>query len=703
MGRYIFRTPLFPIQMIEHPDYQNTLFTEALSIASPELYGELRRTSHSSDKMQLTLYKYWSRACTRATPFGLFAACSVGDISDTTIQLITTPDKILRRTRLDMKYICELIQSLEKNDFLRSKLIFYPNDSIYKVGTSYRYVEQIYEQKNKVHYLQEIKNSKPLNAILDRSRNGATIGELEEILIHYGVNKKTAYAFIIELIDNQILVSDITPNITGEDTLSTLIIKLQQKRVTIDNLNSLKNVLDEIDHSLVPNQELYKSIERIVKNIGVPFEYKYLLQVDTFRDTITATISNKIIEDIEDTVAFLIKINSGIPNRKTKLDDFITKYRDRFEDEEMPLLSVLDPEIGIAYPKQTIESSQFLIHPKAFPNSHNNLSDYEKVILNKYIAELTRTGKCLEVVIYESDFKLIPHSIVTKLTPTINVVAELKKNENTYSIYLKGVGGATAASMIGRFAYIDNRIESIMDEICKVEEDNVRDCLIGEIIHLPESRVGNVTSRKHFRHCEITYLASPGNKEICHIPVSDIMVRVVNNDIILRSRRFNKRIIPKLSNAHNYSLDSTPIYRFLCDLQYHNSISPSINPINGLINLCHYSPRIRFNNCYLSLRKWKICYTDIFDTLPMSQCQMLAKVDQFIVEKELPDHVLLQEGDNNLYISFKNETSVRVFYEILKRDKAVILEEYMAPDGSVCDSNNNQYNAEYIIPLKLSK
>lgn len=703
MGRYIFRIPLFPIQMLEHPDYQNPLFKEALLIASPELYREFRRISQSSGKMQRTLYKYWSRACTRATPFGLFGACSVGNISDTTAHLITSPDKIFRRTRLDMKYMCELVQYLEKDDCIRSTLVFYPNDSVYKVGTSYRYVEYIYEQGKRVHYLQEIELSKHLNTILNSCIDGATIDELEEILIQNGVNNKTAHSFIIELIDNQLLVSDITPNITGEDTLSTLIIKLQQKKVNIDILNSLSNLLKEIDHSLVPNRELYKSIERIVENIGVPFESKYLLQVDTFRDSITATMSNEVIKDIEEAVAFLIKINQDIYKRKTKLDDFVTKYRDRFEDEEMPLLLVLDSEIGISYPEQTIDSSQFLIHPMAFPSSNNNLSEYERVILNKYITELTKTGKCAEVAISESDFNLNSNSSAKKLVPTINVVAEFKKNENYSFVYLKGVGGATAASMIGRFAYMDNRIESIMWDICKAEEDNVPDCLIGEIVHLPDSRVGNVTSRKHFRNCEITYLASVGNKEIYHIPVSDIMIRIVDNEIILRSKRFNKRILPKLSNAHNYSLDSTPVYRFLCDLQYHNSISPHINSINGLINLCHYSPRIRFNNCYLSLRKWKICYTDIFETPAMPLCQMLAKVAQVILEKGLPDSVLLQEGDNSLHISFKNETSVRVFCEILKRDKVVILEEYMAPDGSVSDSNNGQYNAEYVIPLKLQK
>lgn len=106
--------------------------------------------------------------------------------------------------------------------------------------------------------------------------------------------------------------------------------------------------------------------------------------------------------------------------------------------------------------------------------------------------------------------------------------------------------------------------------------------------------------------------------------------------------------------------------------------------------------------CYVSLRKWKICYNDIFARSNISQEQMLTQVKQFIIKKEIPDSVLLQEGDNSLYISFNNETSICVLCDILKRNNVVILEEYIAPDNSVCDSNDNQYHAEYVIPFKLN-
>jgi hypothetical protein len=115
-----------------------------LQVTSPDLYDSINEKDKTADKSVLSSYRYFERACTRCTPFGLFAGCSVGKTGEKMeISLSDTKD-YQRKTRLDMNYICALTQQIEKDRNIRSQLTYYPNTSIYKAGNDLRYVEYVY-------------------------------------------------------------------------------------------------------------------------------------------------------------------------------------------------------------------------------------------------------------------------------------------------------------------------------------------------------------------------------------------------------------------------------------------------------------------------------------------------------------------------------------------------------------------------------
>jgi len=124
----------------------NKYFQEAIYTASPELYRELLKYLEGklSDKKELerlhsSLERYFSRMSTRCTPFGLFAACSYGEIRNKTS--IQVEDFIQKEPRLDMYYLCALSQSLSQIPEIRRKIRYYPNSSLYSTGKKYRYIE----------------------------------------------------------------------------------------------------------------------------------------------------------------------------------------------------------------------------------------------------------------------------------------------------------------------------------------------------------------------------------------------------------------------------------------------------------------------------------------------------------------------------------------------------------------------------------
>src|SRR6266700_8035597 len=109
---------------------------EAIYIASPGLVaaldrflpGEIKEEAKQRKLIQ-ALARYYIRMNSRCTPFGLFASCSTACWGQAT-RLIATK-RPATRTRLDMFYLCNLVQELSKKDFIRTCLQYFVNNTCY--------------------------------------------------------------------------------------------------------------------------------------------------------------------------------------------------------------------------------------------------------------------------------------------------------------------------------------------------------------------------------------------------------------------------------------------------------------------------------------------------------------------------------------------------------------------------------------------
>src|SRR5262249_12261857 len=86
--------------------YSSPEIREALFIASPDREERFEVWSQSPEseqgqKLERALVRYFARMTGRATPFGLFAGCSVGILGDKTRLLLAARARYRRHTRLD--------------------------------------------------------------------------------------------------------------------------------------------------------------------------------------------------------------------------------------------------------------------------------------------------------------------------------------------------------------------------------------------------------------------------------------------------------------------------------------------------------------------------------------------------------------------------------------------------------------------------
>lgn len=294
---FVFRTPLFPLDAPAEDTTLSPEFREALYLASPELYeGCVSKDRKKQTKFERSVLKYRHRAMTRCTPFGLFAGCSTGKIADSTsIELPATTDN-KRRTRLDMQYLCALIQEIERDPNVRKQLVYYPNDSLYEIGGKYRYVEYRYKKSQRQHTVASLEIDEALATLLNTAADGATIEQLVQALVDDEITTEQAHEYVIETIASQVLKSELDPCVVGEDVLDTLIDKLSrlQNVPILQPLRQIQELLNRIDAQPVGTTlPLYDEILSTVKNIGVGYEPKYLFQTDMFKPVHRAQVDEK--------------------------------------------------------------------------------------------------------------------------------------------------------------------------------------------------------------------------------------------------------------------------------------------------------------------------------------------------------------------------------------------------------------------------
>lgn len=710
--KFVMRTPLFPLELIKElygnnetsiekikEICNNKVVQEATFLASPDLYEELKKwlngeltNSKEVDKIQISMTKYLLRMASRCTPFGLFAGCTLGEIDERTDIRLHSQDKFLSHTRLDMNYLCGLSQELSRHLEIKSNIRFYPNSSLYKVGDQIRYVEYSYNNSRRVHHIIAVYQTEYLNKVIDKSTNGLYIKELANLLVNNEINYNEAESFINELIRNQLLVSELEPAITGPEFLDQILEVLK----SIENIEEIKNnlisirkKLKEIDNSSIGiSVSKYYEIIDIVKVLGTGYESKYLFQSDMKISCNSFKINSQIVSDVWRAIEVMNYFSA--PIRETNMSKFRDAFYERYEEAEVPLLKALDVESGIGYLQNNSAINgdvtplvDDIILPQNQNLHHLSWDKTQSFLLKKYHQALQNNS--YEIEITEKDLDLLSKNTINwnEMPLTISAMAQLLANsdgsDHPVQLFINSAGGSSSANLLGRFGHLDHKIYKYVKEITAKEQELINnDAILAEIVHLPESRIGNILLRPVYRDYEISYLAKSAVASDMQIKLDDIMISVRRNRIVLRSKRLDKEIIPRLSTAHNYSSNALPIYQFLCDLQTQGLRGGVGFNWGALENEYGFLPRVNFKNIIFYRATWNISKEEIKTIYKINNDLEVAKAIKFWrEERKIPKYIALVEGDNELVLNLENTTCIKTFLSSVKRKSLFKIKEFL--------------------------
>lgn len=710
--RAVIRTPLFPLEALREPEsYRGSNeFEEAIKIASPELFrakeaASKEKTKDKTEKTEISLHKYFTRSSTRCTPFGLFAGCSTVPIDEGETRIaLPGIDKYRRSTRLDMQYICALIKNIENNPEIRPLLRFYPNDSLYPMAGQLRYVEYHYKNARRSHQITSIEQDEYVATILNAANKGLKPYDLALLLVDDDIDIDDGLEFVNEMIDSQVLKSELDPAVVGEDVLSVLISKLQQIGETgiVNRLIEIRSILTDIDNTpLGDSTGMYGRIVEIIKSIGVGYEEKFLFQTDLFKPVAAGCISKGVVEEINDCLSFLGRINNTYQNNniQTFKQDFFARY----ENEEVLLAEALDGELGIGYPSKSggndinVLVDDLMLPVRQSADNRISASPTDMVLLKKYVQAIKNGDNT--ITIEEKDFPTNKQHAETLYADTCSAMCSIMRDkDNNPIIYLKpsGPGGA---NLLGRFCHIDPSIGELVKTVADFESSYKPDAVIAEISHLPESRIGNISSRPVFRDVTIHYLSNTDATVKQSLDISDLMLSVKKERLYLRSKQLDKEIVPRLTCAHNFSMTPIPIYRFLCDMQSQDPMVSFFMQWGDLFRTFEYVPRIQYKNIILSRQRWRISKDEIKDCNKLSDPDLLAFFKNLIHKRDLASHVVIPEGDNEMYIDLSDVKCLKLLLDMVKKKPSFDLYEYLLGeyDSIVLSGQSNQYANEAII------
>ncbi|RZK62959.1 MAG: hypothetical protein EOO95_14250, partial [Pedobacter sp.] len=497
----IFRTPKFSHQADLESSWDE--LKKAISISSSSFYETIKDVeAHELRKLPskifFTIWKYFNRAKYRSTPYGTFASFSflANAFNESESKIIVNNEQVVHQF-IDWPYRNELHFDFEK--LMADNIQLFSNTSYYSTLNSIRYIactEGVFE-------LAEIDQNEFIMQILECCAKPIAVNDLIKTL---GVDEAGKIEFLELLHDMhsiQLLFTEFDPNVIGEDYF---------ERIGIDDSNLPKYLIAE-------------------------------------RKVIAGGLDEHLIKPIPTLIDLLSKILKS--DEREALKGFISRFKNKFDQQEVPLSIALDPEMGVGYDElEQVSEDDFVAQFNSKKKNAEDKQDLKSILKTK-----------LSVADFENKEPIYLNKLAFETNESESILP------NSFSLLMSvaddlicvdQIGGVTANALTGRFSIADNAVEQFCKETSAIEQNANPEVLFFDVAYLVETNVDNINRRKQIYGHQLSIL----NFDTSSAPLSlgDIQISVSNNEVILRSKSLNKRLIPRMASAYNYTRSDLSVF-----------------------------------------------------------------------------------------------------------------------------------------------
>jgi thiopeptide-type bacteriocin biosynthesis protein len=656
-------------------------FRNAIFLASPEFYSQLENRNFEpaemTDKERHTLSKYYNRMCFRPTPFGTFASFTVLEWTNDNQAYLTGDDHNMLHLQPGNEFLYQDRKSRIAPDENRLLVV---NPTLYRFGKDFRLIRSLADKKGKYQFdVASIEAEQFYRQIIALFKNRKwSCLELSSWIVSYlHCSKKDAKEYIDFLLRSQVLLgpetmkvlytaADLDQSRCGEKTpwWARLWLSSISRSGSLASWSALlKNQIPE--GSDLPDQCFYSALERPLKSGGVPLTDR---------------------QDLVQAITFLHRL--ATPVEQPALKNFIAEFKSRFDLRKVPLLEALDPDSGINYgsllggipERHVMDGIRFPAKPAG--QTSLNWTGVHRALLQSW-----RTGGRTYYDPVELQTELLTELAEPDPNAKLpNTLAVMYRKTEEYLV-VESAGGATATALIGRFSLFDEKSWQLAQKLALAEQESHPDLIFADIVQLSDLHTDNINRRKDIFHYNIpinTYTDVNNDRQL---RLDELYLSVVGDELYLESKRFHKRVIPRLSTAYNYNHNKLGIFRLLCDLQY-QGLCPALSfDLEQLFPGMDFYPRVTTGNVILSTAKWNFNSTELQELAQTAQRSPVVSVRAFRKKYQLPQQVSVGQSDQQLVFDLTSRIDIDFFIRHITGLKKLVIQEYLPADSSVKIAN----------------
>ncbi|WP_158453784.1 lantibiotic dehydratase [Pontibacter korlensis] len=678
----LLRTPAYPYTAYATADLsslvQDPYFQAALQLASRSLFQVLESTSFHYEalppKAKASLQKYLNRMCFRPTPFGLFSGFSVaswGAATGQPLQLEEEASQVhLSLAFADTLRLAEKLLTEELAPYLRYRL----NPSLYKVQGGYRYLrfaEDAQQQRRKFS-LDSLESDRLLQEVLRFCLKGSSKQALVDFVsFRAAVEEEESKAYVGQLLEEQVLVSELEVNITGQDYLERLLHVCAEHGIDTPRKRHLQELLEEIRVAGETSAGLQQALVRLQADGGYSKGTVYAnLEKGLAANRLCASYHKKILEALR---CLQRLVPQAAPSG---LKEFVRAFEKKFEGRAVPLLVALDPELGIGYEELAVSYQV----PKLLEGLSLDNPGTEKQVVEWSAAHALLLDKWQAAGTYpaairltEEDIEKLPAGEGKGVLPPSTAVLFRVLGEQ---VYIEQAGGVSATALLGRFTPLSASVQVMAREIAQAEEQANPEVVFAEIAHVCDAHTANIDRRAAIRSYEIPVLVQSTLPEERQIHLSELWVHVERGEVVLWSVRLQKVVVPRLGSAFNYVRDDLAVFRFLCDLQYQGLHCNFSLDMSRLFPGLGYYPRVEFKEAILQLASWHLGKEQLERIFQVPTALQQEQLMRLAKELHWPPYLALTQHDHQLVFDLAQEKDRVLLLDNIKGKAEVALREF---------------------------